>query len=167
VERELNLKLLLALVFGSTVIAAVLTLVSLPEWVFYFRPDWLALVVVFWVMVLPDKFSLGYGCINGLFLDLLLVKPFGLNAFGFVVLSYIVSIWSSQIKVLSLWQQSLFVSMLSLLFKLIEGSISVFVSGFVFTEYYWYSTLGNIIFWPAISIILSEACRLSHINIKS
>jgi len=51
VERELNLKLLLALVFGSTVIAAVLTLVSLPEWVFYFRPDWLALVVVFWVMV--------------------------------------------------------------------------------------------------------------------
>jgi len=167
VKREFNLKLLLALAFASSVIAAILTLVSLPEWVFYFRPDWLALVVIFWVMVFPDKLSLGYGCINGLFLDLLLVKPFGLNALGFVILSYIASVWSSQIKVLSLWQQSLFVSVLILLFKLIEGTISVFILGFVFTEYYWYSVLGNIIFWPMISILLSEACRLSHINIKS
>jgi len=162
-----NTKAWLILLAITSLLASILTLVSLPEWVFHFRPDWLILIVVFWIIRLPEKVSLGYACFHGVLLDLLLVKPLGVNAIPFVLLAFVAGVWSSQIKVLSLWQQSLFISVLVLIFKLLVGITSIMSTDFVFTQYYWFSLVGNIVFWPVISIILFEVCRLSEINLKS
>jgi len=167
VRDNFNTKAWLIVLTITSLLASILTLVSLPEWVFHFRPDWLILIVVFWIIRLPEKISLGYACFHGLLLDFLLVKPLGVNAISFVLLAFVASVWSSQIKVLSLWQQSLFVSVLILAFKLLVGITSMMSTDFVFTQYYWFSLVGNIIFWPVISIMLFEVCRLSEINLKS
>ena len=164
IQDQINYKNFIAVLVCSTLLAAVLTLIRLPDWLFYFRPDWLALVVIYWVMVVPDRLSLAYGCLNGLFLDLLLVKPFGLNAIAFVMLSYVVAIWSSQIRVLSLWHQCLFVIVLIAVLKLIVGIIATFTTGFVFTGYYWLSAIGNLIFWPVITIGFSDFRSLFFSN---
>lgn len=143
----------------SAALAGVFSLIQLPEWLFYFRPDWLALVLIYWVLAFPERLAAGYGFICGLFLDLLLVKPLGLNALGFVVLAYLISHWSSQIRALTLWQQCLFLGMLLSLSKLIIGIASVMTTNFVFTQYYWFSMVGNIIFWPVIYLVLREIRR--------
>lgn len=162
-----NIKGLFIVLVITSLLASILTLVSLPEWMFHFRPDWLILLVIFWVVQLPERVSLGYACFHGILLDLLLVKPLGLNAISFVLFAFAASFWSSQIKVMSLWQQSLFVSVLILAFKLLVGITSLMSADFVFTQYYWFSLVGNIIFWPVISIVLVEVCRISDINLKT
>ena len=136
--------------------AGVLSLVDLPDWLFYFRPDWLALVVIFWVLIFPERLSIGYGLINGLFLDLILVKPLGLNAVGFILLAYLVNYWSSQIRALTLWQQCLFLVVLIAVCKLLIGLAAIVTTDFVFTRFYWYSALGNLVFWPLMFMILHE-----------
>ena len=151
------------ILLASCFIAGVLSLIVLPDWVFYFRPDWLALVVIYWVLAFPHKLAVGYGLICGLFLDLILVKPLGLNAVGFVILAYLVSHWSSQIRALSLWQQCLFLGVLLCFCKLVIGLMSILVTDFVFTQYYWYSMFGNIIFWPVVYIVL-RAVRLTFLT---
>lgn len=140
----------------SAFIAGVLSLVHLPDWLFYFRPDWLALVVVFWVLFFSERLSVGFGLVNGLFLDLILVKPLGLNAIGFIILAYLVGYWNSQIRALTLWQQCLFLVVLIAFCKLLIGLAAVLTTDFVFTRFYWYSALGNAAFWPLIFMILQE-----------
>jgi rod shape-determining protein MreD len=153
---KINKRNLLLLLLISSLLAGVLTLINLPQWLFYFRPDWLALIVIFWIMVLPERLSLGYACINGIFLDVLTVKPFGLNALGFVLLGYFVSMWSTQMRVLSLWQQGLFVTILILLMKLVVGVVATFSSDFVFSSYYFLSAVGNMLFWFVISVLYRD-----------
>jgi len=134
--------------------------VNLPDWLFYFRPDWLALILIYWVLAFPERLAVGFGLLCGLYLDLILVKPLGLNALGFVLLAYLVSHWSSQIRALSLWQQCLFLGVLLSFCKLIIGFASIWIIDFVFTRFYWYSMVGNIIFWPIVYLVLREV-RLS------
>ena len=156
VQDKLNtLHLYIALLI-STLIGGILSLVDLPDWLFYFRPDWVALLVTFWVLSFPDKLSIFYGLISGLFLDLILVKPLGLNAMGFILLTYLVGYWSSQIRALTLWQQCLFLVVLLALCKLFIGLAAVLSTDFVFTRFYWYSALGNLIFWPLLFLIMQE-----------
>ena len=156
VQEKLNILHLYIVLLISTLIGGVLSLVDLPDWLFYFRPDWVALLVAFWVLSFPDKLSIFYGLISGIFLDLILVKPLGLNAIGFIILAYLVGYWSSQIRALTLWQQCLFLVVLLALCKLLIGLAAVFSTDFVFTRFYWYSALGNLIFWPLLSMILQE-----------
>jgi len=151
----------------ASLVASILTLVSLPEWLFHFRPDWLILLVLFWVIQLPERVALGYACFHGILLDLLLVKPLGINAISFVIFAFVARAWSSQIKVMSLWQQSLFIAVLVLVFKLFIGFTSMVSTDFVFTQYYWFTLIANIVFWPVISIILTEICRVLEIRLKS
>ena len=159
-QNQIRTKPLLLALILSSLIAGVCMLISLPDWLFYFRPDWLALVVIYWIVKLPERVSIGYACINGLFLDLLLVKPFGVNAIAFVLVGYLAAKWSAQIRVLSLWQQCLFVSVLIMLLKLIVGMTSAIMADFVFTTYYWFSAVGNVVFWAVISILLRDMKRV-------
>lgn len=156
VQDKLNSLHLYITLLITTLIGGVLSLVDLPDWLFYFRPDWIALVVTFWVLSFPGKLSVFYGLLSGIFLDLILVKPLGLNALGFILLAYLIGYWSSQIRALTLWQQCLFLVILLSFCKLIIGIAAVISTDFVFTRFYWYSALGNLIFWPLLFMILQE-----------
>ena len=61
----------------STFIALVLKLIELPQSVFYFWPDWIVIVVVFWALHQPDRFGPVSGFIIGTLLEVLFVRNFG------------------------------------------------------------------------------------------
>ncbi|MGH1540916.1 MAG: rod shape-determining protein MreD [Arenicella sp.] len=140
-------------------IASVLTIVNLPNWLFYFRPDWIALIVIYWVLAMPDRLGVVFGFIYGLLLDLLLIKAFGLNAFGFSCLAFAISRSYMQLRMFPIWQQALLVGVLIAIMKLFIGLLAGWVSDFRFTQYYWYSIAGDIVLWPFIYIILRDLRR--------
>lgn len=156
IQDKVNKLNLYIAVLLSMFIGGVLSLVDLPEWLFYFRPDWVALIVTFWILAFPDRLSIGFGLVSGIFLDFILVKPLGLNAMGFILLAYLVGHWSSQIRALTLWQQCVFLVVLFAVCKLLIGLIAVATTDFVFTRFYWYTALGNLVFWPLLFMILQE-----------
>lgn len=156
IPNQINPVRFFLVLVSTACFAGVLNLIHLPDWVFYFRPDWLALVLIYWVLSFPERLSVAYGLFCGLFLDLILVKPLGLNAIGFILLAYLVSHWSSQIKALSLWQQCVFLVLLLSFCKLLIGLGAILATDFVFTRFYWYSMLGNIVFWPIVFMVLRE-----------
>ncbi len=151
-----NLFLVLVL---STFFASVLTIVKLPDWLHYFRPDWLALIVAYWVLALPERLGVFYGFINGLFLDLLLFKVFGVNAFGLATLAFLVSHYHQQLRIFGLWQQALLITLMIAVMKLLIGFINGFTSDFSYTVFYWYSLIGDMLFWPFIYILSRDARR--------
>lgn len=126
---------------------------------FYFRPDWIALVVVYWVLALPNRLGIVYGFLHGLLLDLLLIKLLGLNALGLSLLAFTVSRTHRQMRMLPIWQQALLIGILIALMKLLVAWIATWVSDFRITPYYWYSIVTDIIVWPFIYILLRDIRR--------
>lgn len=157
-NSSLNLGLIIVLCL-STFIASVLTIVKLPTWLFYFRPDWLALVAIYWVLAMPEKLGIIFGFLHGLLLDLLLFKAFGLNALGFTFMTFLVARYYQQLRIFDLWQQALLIAFVICIMKLIVGWVHGLVSDFEFARFYWYSILGDVVMWPFIYILSRDLRR--------
>ena len=51
------------------VISFVLTIMPMPQIAIHLRPEWSALVLLYWCMALPQRIGVGTGWIVGLLLD--------------------------------------------------------------------------------------------------
>ena len=148
----------------SVLLALVLMVIPLPEWLFYFRPDWLALVLIYWALATPDRVGAVVGFMLGLLMDVLLVKTFGLNALGMCVIGFAASSMHMQIRTLSIWRQAITIGIMIALMKLLVGWVSGMITQFNMTAYYWYSIIGDVLIWPWIYIISRNIRRAMRIN---
>ena len=148
----------------SMLVALALVIVTLPQWVFYFWPDWVALVIVYWALYTSEKVGPLVGFIVGIVLEVLFVRHFGVEALGLATLAFVVNYSSRQLRVLSIWQQTIVIAMFVAFFKLFTGWLFGLVDQFTITIEYWYSSLGNVLVWPFISILLHELRRKMRIR---
>jgi len=89
-------------------------ILPLPDWVQAYRPNWVALILIYWSMALPKKVGLWFALFSGLLLDTLHGTLLGQHALALVIIIYINLNLYQRIRVLSLPQQSFYV--FSLLF---------------------------------------------------
>ena len=90
----------------SFLIALVLAVLPLPQWLLWGRPEWVALVLVYWVIALPHRVGLITALILGLVLDVLEGAVMGQNAFALVVVATLALTLYQRLRVFSLWQQA-------------------------------------------------------------
>ncbi len=155
------------LAFGvlvSAFVALVFTGVQLPDWLFYFWPDWIAIVVVYWALVAPRRVGPFAGFVIGTLVEVLFVRKFGVHGFGLATLAFIVNATSQQLRALSIWQQMILIGVFIGFFKLLTGWLTGLVSGFTITPEYWYSLLGSVVIWPFAYILLEELRRALRIR---
>ena len=148
----------------STFAALVLKLVALPPSVFYFWPDWIVIVVVFWSLHQPDKFGPISAFVIGILLEVLFVRNFGVISLGLACLAYVGNFSHQQLRALSPWQQMFVVGFFIGVYKLVTGWLLGLVSEFDMTKEYWYSLLGDILIWPFAIILLHELRRMMRLR---
>ncbi|MDB4512209.1 rod shape-determining protein MreD [Arenicella sp.] len=162
-NRTSNFKIFWAVAL-SALVALALMIVPLPQSLFYFWPDWIALVVVYWALYTPEKVGPLVGFVIGVLLEVLFVRKFGVEGLGLATLAFMVNHANQQLSVLSIWQQTIVITMFVALFKLITGWLYGLVGDFTITFEYWYSILGDMFVWPFISILLHELRRKARIR---
>ena len=96
-----------------------LSLLPVPEMLEPFRPDWVTAILLYWVIALPHRVSVGYAWCMGLFLDVLLGSTMGLRAFSLSVVAYIASVQCQRLRNYSVGQQAIVIGLLVLLSKLL------------------------------------------------
>lgn len=94
------------IIFATFVIAALLTVFPLPIWLESYRPEWVALVVVYWVMALPDRVGLFTAWIVGFFMDVLEGSLLGLNALALALVAYLALSLYQRMRMFTAIQQS-------------------------------------------------------------
>ena len=143
----------------SFAIAFVFTSLPLPEWADRFRPDWVALVLIYWCMALPHRVSIGTAWFLGLLLDATKGALLGQHALALTVVSFLTVKTHRQIRVLSPWQQSGSV----LLFLSINQLLVVWINGIIGhpPADWWYLSpiLGGALLWPWVFIVLRDLRR--------
>ena len=73
----------------SLIIAMGLRILPLPDGVAVFNPDWVALIIIYWCLVLPERFGVGWAWITGLFTDILTGRLLGQNAMCYCIIAFI------------------------------------------------------------------------------
>ncbi|MCH2189977.1 MAG: rod shape-determining protein MreD [Gammaproteobacteria bacterium] len=144
--------------------AFTLMLVQVPDWLAAFWPDWIALVLVYWALLAPNKVGPIVGFTIGTMLEVLTAKTFGVLSIGLATLVFLVNLTYLQLKVTSRWLQVFLVVALIAFFKLINLWLEGLVAGNKITVEDWYSIVGNILVWPFVNIVLEEIRRVFHLR---
>ena len=158
------LKLKHLVIYLSFIVGLLLLILPLPDWVWHYRPDWLALILIYWSMALPKYVGLWTALIIGLLADSLLGTLLGQHSLALVIITYLNLNLYQRIRVLSLVQQSVYVFGLLLINQIIvfwmDGVMgltipvqTVFVAPFI-----------GALLWPFVFIILRDIRRKAMLN---
>lgn len=102
---------------GTLFLALVLAVLPLPETVSPFRPDWVALTLIFWSLAAPPAFGLLTAFAAGLALDALSGALLGQHALGLLVLVYLCRRFRLQLRAFPASQLTLVVAALLALYE--------------------------------------------------
>lgn len=148
----------------SFVIAFMLTLMPLPDWAIPFRPAWLALVLIYWVMALPQRVGLGTAWILGLLLDVSQGALLGQHALGLTVIAFITLKFYQRIRVFPLWQQGISIMLILVVYSILIYWIYGVTGHPPGTWMYWMPVITSGLLWPWIFVLLRDVrrrCKLS------
>ncbi len=90
----------------TVIIASILAIVPMPGWLELWRPEWVALVLVYWVIALPHKVGLVSAWFVGFFVDVLEGSLLGLNALALTVIAYVALNLYQRMRMFTPLQQS-------------------------------------------------------------
>ena len=154
-RSEKNRDPLIAIVL-SVIICSVLIVYPLSYAVSGARPLFMLLVVLFWVMCQPTWWGIWFAFGTGIFTDLLVDAPLGMNAFSFVVITFVARFLTRERRILTfanLWV----ISFLAVLAHLFITWIAQIMGGLQFSiARHWQTLLSSILVCPLIYFVLKK-----------
>jgi rod shape-determining protein MreD len=145
-------------------VGLVLTIMPLPEWARYLRPDWVGLVLIYWCLALPDRVGVSVGWFTGLLVDLLTGSLLGQHAMALAIVAYLALKFHQRVRLFPIWQQSLTVLVFLVLHQLLTLWIIRFTGRPAPPWYYWAPSLTGMLFWPLIYISLRTLRRSFRVS---
>ncbi len=129
-------------------IAMLLTIVPLPDGLRTLRPDWVALTLIFWCLVLPYRVSVGSGFVAGIMLDVLTGTLLGQHALALSIIAYVCVRLHQRIRAYPVWQQTLTVLILLILHQLLTLWVDSTIGRPGRPPSYWLPSLLGMLLWP-------------------
>lgn len=139
--------------------ALVLTAVPLPDLVSPWRPEWTAMVLVYWCLALPERIGIGWCWFVGCLQDVLLGMTLGAHGMAFAVAAFLTIRLYQRLRVFPVWQQALAVLVLLLLIRLILFGINGVLGRPSPGWAYWQPALTSMAVWPLFFVLLRGARR--------
>tara|TARA_R110001592_G_scaffold363371_1_gene685697 strand:- start:318552 stop:319040 length:489 start_codon:yes stop_codon:yes gene_type:complete len=94
------------LIVTSFLVAYVLAVLPMPQWLMWVRPEWVALILIYWAIALPHRVGILTALALGIMLDALEGAVLGQNAFSLVVVAVLCQTLYQRLRVFSVLQQA-------------------------------------------------------------
>jgi rod shape-determining protein MreD len=137
------------------IVGLMLTVMPLTDSVEPFRPDWLALVVIFWAMHLPRTWSVGSAWIIGIVLDVSYGTLLGQHALALCVIAFATVRFHLLMRVFPLSQLSATIFALLALYQFILFWVNGVAGVSAPTITYWAPVITGTLLWPFLFMFLS------------
>ena len=109
--------------FGTILFATVIQLLPLSGYYFLWRPNFLFLVTIGWIIFRPNYWGIGFAAVLGLFADIVFRSPVGLYVLVFGVIASLPLILSRWLVYFTIVHRCVFVFILVIIFELLENAI--------------------------------------------
>jgi rod shape-determining protein MreD len=147
------------LIFSSLLVALLLMILPMPAGADAFRPQWVALVTLYWCLTTPERFGVFSAFATGLALDVMSGSLFGQHALSLCVIAYVAVELHRRVRLFPLWQQAIFVGGLLLVERVLNLWVLAATGQPMPSFVYWVSTLLGLLLWPWLLVIMTDLCR--------
>jgi rod shape-determining protein MreD len=142
------------IIMVSLAVALWLSILPLPEWARWARPEWVALVLIYWVIALPQRVGVGMAWLTGLVLDLVEGAPLGENALALAVIAYLALILYQRLRMYAAWQQAGVIFVLIGINQLLCHWVQTMTARVVPTLMFLLPALVSALLWPSVLLLL-------------
>ena len=140
----------------SVIICSVLIVYPLSYAISGARPLFMLLVMLFWIMCQPTWCGIWFAFATGIFTDLLVDAPLGMNALTFVMITFIARFLTRERRILTfanLW----IISFLAVLAHLFMTWVAQIMGGLQFSiARHWQPLLSSVLVFPVIYFLLRK-----------
>lgn len=123
-------------------------IVPQPMWMIYAKPQWVFVVLLFWLIQAPNKIGPTIAWLIGLYVDLLMGDVLGEHAFVFVIFAYFLQRFLRVFQAMPLWQQVLSVGFASALNVTAQYVFMKFSGVSLFNWHMFLPVVANMVIWP-------------------
>ncbi len=139
-------------VIACIVAALMLAIAPMPDWASPFLPDWVALTLIYWAMILPRSYSVGTAWIVGIVLDVAQGTLLGQHAIALCFVIYMTVKFHLQFRVFPVSQMSATVFAMLAVYQFIlfwiNGVAGVTTSAII----YWGPVITGALIWPLLTM---------------
>ncbi len=147
-------------IFLSFFIAYLLAIVPFPEWAMNYRPEWVPMVLIYWVMALPYRIGIGSAWCAGLMLDILEGSVLGLNSMALVIIAYVTLSLHLRLRMFSSLQQAGLVLALVGLSLMLSNWLQIMTGQSVASNLmFLMAALTSAVIWPSLFQLLRQIRR--------
>lgn len=147
------------IIAATLAIAIWLSVIPLPVWSRWARPEWVAIVFIYWVIALPHRIGVGVGFVTGLILDVVEGSPLGQNAIALAIIGYLSLSLYQRMRMYAAWQQSGIVFVLIGLNQLLCHWVQTLTSKVAPTMFFLLPALVSALLWPSVMLLLRRIRR--------
>ncbi len=140
----------------SMLVMLILTIVHLPESFQFWRPEWLALIIIHWGMLFPKKIGFLSVWIVGLLVDTLLGNLLGQHALGYTIVLFLTMKMSERITPKTFLQQFFLVFIVLGTYLLVNLWILGISQNKPSNWTYWLPLISSILIWPILHSLLNR-----------
>jgi len=116
----------------------------------WLRPEWLMLVLIYWIFALPQSIGIFTGFSVGLVMDVLDGVLLGQYALTMVVVAFLARLLRNRLRLFPFWQQAVVILVLVGFGDLILLLVQWLIGHPPRSPLYWMSTISSVICWPWI-----------------
>mgnify|MGYP001135878169 FL=1 len=150
-------------VIVTLILAIMLTVVPLPDWADPYRPDWVALTLIYWAMMMPRTWSVGSAWIIGLIVDVAQGTILGQHALALCVIVFATVRFHLLMRVFPMQQLTATVFALLALYQFVLFWINGAAGIDVALSSYWGPVISGTLLWPVVMAFLSGIrMRVQH-----
>ena len=135
----------------SLILAMILRILPWSPPLSAFNPDWVALILLFWTLTLPERLGIFRAWLIGLLVDALTARHLGQHALAYSVMAYLSLSGRSSLIVLRKPVQMLWILGLLLLGQTLILWTQPAALAPDFQLSYWYPSLIGALIWPLFS----------------
>lgn len=148
----------------SFIVAFLLMAMPLPDWALHWRPIWVALVLIYWCMAVPERVGVGVGWVLGLLMDVMQGTLLGQHALGMALIAFLAVQTHQRVRVFPVWQQAMLVCLMLAVYLVllhwIRGMMGLPSQGWN----HWLPALTSMLLWPWLFVILRDLRRRAHVS---
>ena len=135
----------------SVVVALLLSSLSWSGFWTWLAPEWLLMVVLYWILALPDRLGVIFAFAMGLLLDILTGYPMGIQSGLFAMIAFIGLSWHKRIRNYQPLQQAGLVFLILIVFLVLKQVLWGFLGRPIFTHpWFLLPAFSSALFWPLI-----------------
>jgi rod shape-determining protein MreD len=144
------------LLLASAVVAILLGLLPLPDWLAPLRPYWIGLVLAYWALEAPHRLGLGIAFLIGIAADLVYGTLLGEQALRLTIIVFLVLRFRPRLRFFPLSQQSIAVFALLINDRVVVLTVRAFTGEGLPPMLFWAAPVVGMLLWPWLFLLLDD-----------